>query len=97
MTRIKLINLTTYFSFIVGCVLPYNNGQDMCRIQFVNVARDPQGNFFFHLDFDYYTEKPQSVHPSRALEWVETAHTNVEQIFEGCLTNELRTVFEEVK
>jgi uncharacterized protein (TIGR04255 family) len=31
-----------------------------------------------------------------ALAWVEEAHDRVEEVFEGCITDKLREMFEEV-
>jgi hypothetical protein len=36
------------------------------------------------------------VKPAEALAWVEEAHSQVEEVFEGCITDKLREMFEEV-
>ena len=41
--------------------------------------------------------QPQTVSANQALEWVEEAHQKVEGIFEGCITERLREIFQEVK
>ena len=47
------------------------------------------------LDIDYFLAHPRAVEATRALDWVEEAHNQVEQIFEGCITDRLRELFEE--
>jgi hypothetical protein len=36
------------------------------------------------------------VKPEEALAWVEEAHSRVEEVFEGSITDKLREMFEEV-
>lgn len=49
------------------------------------------------LDIDYFLNRAQGVEVESALEWVEEAHHRVEEIFEGCITDQLRKVFVEVQ
>jgi uncharacterized protein (TIGR04255 family) len=49
------------------------------------------------LDIDYFLAQPRAVEVAQSLQWVEKAHTRVEEIFDGCITNRLRELFEEVK
>jgi uncharacterized protein (TIGR04255 family) len=49
------------------------------------------------LDIDYFLVQPGAVKVVDALAWVEEAHSRVEEVFEGCITDELREMFEEVK
>lgn len=34
---------------------------------------------------------------SAAIDWVEQAHSKVEEVFEGCITDSLRGLFQEVR
>lgn len=49
------------------------------------------------LDIDYVLAQPNGVKIAEALDWVETAHSEIETVFEGCMTDQLRTMFEEDK
>lgn len=80
-------------NFIVGCMFPSSDEQDVCKVQFTNATSKKPGNSAFLLDLDYFLSKPQAVGADKALEWVETAHQQVETIFEGCLTERLRKMF----
>lgn len=80
-------------NFIVGCMFPSSDEQDVCKVQLTNATPEKPGNSAFLLDLDYFLSKPQAVGADKALEWVETAHQQVETIFEGCLTERLRKIF----
>jgi len=83
-------------SFIAGAEFPYKEGRDRCRVQLI-LEPDSGEKRSLLLDIDYFLAKPQAVGVSEALQWVEEAHTQVEEIFEGCITDRLREMFGEVK
>jgi uncharacterized protein (TIGR04255 family) len=84
-------------SFILGCVMPFNDNRDFCKIQLTNGIPDVSGHRAFFLDIDYYMEKSDGIPFSHALGWVEQAHRQVNDIFEGCITDRLREIFQEEK
>lgn len=84
-------------SFILGCVLPFYEGRDSCRVQLTNAARGSPDSTAVLLDLEYSLAKPKAISPPQVLEWVETAHEKVEDIFEGCISERLREIFKEVK
>lgn len=84
-------------SFIVGCLLPFFDGRDSCRVQLTNAVPEDYGNSAFLLDLDYFLDRPQAVPENEVLEWVETAHERVEELFEGCIKDSLREIFQEVE
>ncbi|MBU0567740.1 TIGR04255 family protein [bacterium] len=84
-------------SFIVGCLLPFLDDRDSCRIQLSNAVPEEPNSSAFLLDLSYSIVQPQAVPVNQTLEWVESAHQQVEKIFEGCITDNLREVFQEVK
>jgi uncharacterized protein (TIGR04255 family) len=49
------------------------------------------------LDLDYYLTQPGKVELSAGLSWVRTAHERVESMFEACITDKTRAMFEEIK
>ncbi|MGH8065711.1 MAG: TIGR04255 family protein [Candidatus Entotheonellia bacterium] len=82
-------------SFILGCVLPFFNERDLCKVQLTTGAADTPSHSAFLLDIDYFLAKPEDLPVDNALVWVEEAHENVNNIFEGCVTDRLREVFQE--
>ena len=81
--------------FIIGCMLPFFESRDVCKVQLTNAVPEQPDTGAFLLDLDYFVTKPQAVSPDQALEWVETAHAKVESLFEGCISDRLRKLFEE--
>src|SRR5437870_5283202 len=80
-------------SFIVGGILPFNEQQDMCKVQLTTAVADkPEINVFI-LDMDYFLLRSQAITPDHAMEWIEAAHENLETVFEGCITERLREIF----
>jgi len=84
-------------SFITGCIFPFSNERDACRVQLVTRAPLDENTMSYTLDIDYSLVKPRSVLADQTLNWIENAHNEVEKIFEGCITDALREVFGEVK
>lgn len=82
-------------SFIVGSVFPSSDEQDACKVQLTNATCEKPGHSAFLLDLDYFLSQPQPLPVNKASQWVETAHDQVESIFEGCITDKLRKIFEE--
>jgi uncharacterized protein (TIGR04255 family) len=83
-------------SFLVGAEFSYADGRDRCRVQLAPLPGS-EGKSSFMLDIDYFLAQPRAVKPEEALAWVEEAHSRVEEVFEGCITDKLREMFEEVK
>jgi uncharacterized protein (TIGR04255 family) len=84
-------------SFILGSEFSYAEGRDRCRVQLAPVPASSGGITAFILDIDYFLAQPEAVKVSEVLGWVEEAHSRVEEVFEGCITDRLRELFEEVK
>lgn len=83
-------------SFIVGAEFPYNDGRDHCQVRFEPLRDSGEGSAFI-LDIDYFLARSRAVEVANALQWVEEAHSRVEEVFEGCITDRLRAFFEEVR
>ena len=80
-------------SFIAGAVFPYADDRDRCRVQVTPAGGDRSAVI---LDIDYFLARSRAVSPADASEWVEQAHGEVEAVFEGCVTERLRSQFDEV-
>jgi uncharacterized protein (TIGR04255 family) len=84
-------------SFSIGCRFEYPESNSSCRVQLVSTPADAPENKAVTLDIDYYLNKPESVSPEDAMDWVESAHSKVESLFEGCITDRIREIMVEVK
>lgn len=81
--------------FTLGCSLPYFHERDVCKVQLSDTKANEPAASAFLLDPDYFLNEPQSVAPDDALDWIETAHDNLEELFEGCISDPLRELFGE--
>lgn len=83
--------------FIVGCELLPNGKSDICRVQLTDARPQKPDSSAFLLDLDYILRQSQNISVDRALGWVEQAHKRIEEIFEACICDSLRKIFEEVE
>ena len=83
-------------SFIAGAEFSYAGERDRCRVQLAPIP-DLTDKSVFMLDIDYFLARPRTVGVGDALGWVEEAHSQVVEIFEGCITEQLRATFQEAK
>lgn len=79
-------------SFIAGAEFSYEQSRDHCRVQLATA----QGGGIL-LDIEYFLKQPDAVTVSKVMDWVDLAHSQVEEVFEGCITDKLRRLFEEVQ
>ena len=83
-------------SFIASAEFPYVEGRDRCRVQLTPIPATKAGEKgTLVLDIDYFLARPRAVEASTVLTWIEEAHSRVEEVFEGCITDRLRALFEE--
>jgi len=107
----KTVNLETYFdfrpflgsnlpqdivNFMVGCMLSFNNGRDLCKVELRSAVPDNPESSAFILDLDYFLSQPKTIIADDALNWIENAHGEIEKVFEGCIKDSLRKIFKEV-
>jgi len=71
----------------------YEGGRDVLNLQMGHLPPIGQ-NLVIALDLDYYLAKPGTVELPRGLEWVSTAHSRIEEMFEACITDKTRDLFE---
>jgi uncharacterized protein (TIGR04255 family) len=79
-------------SFMVGTMFSFENNQDNARVQLIDQSSDINPSFFL-LDIDYFTVKVNTVFKENLSKWLETAHKNVENIFEETLTDRVKVLF----
>jgi len=82
--------------FIVGVQIPYEDSSDTLRLQLASATVETPHTVPVMLDLDYFLAQPGRVSPDRVFEWVEVAHSHVEEVFEACITDRLRQMFQEV-
>jgi uncharacterized protein (TIGR04255 family) len=83
-------------SFLVGCELPFHEDRDVCRIQLAEAVAPGTTASSYVLDIDYSISglDDQALQP---IAWIEEAHDAIESVFEGCITDRTRILFDEVK
>jgi len=84
-------------SFIVGVQLMFEGGRDILKLELASEKYERPRAFTMLFDLDYFLNKPDGVSMDKIEEWIEIAHTRVEETFEACITEKLRRLFEEVQ
>lgn len=82
-------------SFMLGCVLPFHEINADCDMKITNAVPSEPNKHAFILDIDFYLKKHVNATIDDITKWIESAHDRVENIFEGCITDELRKTFME--
>ncbi len=85
-----------YGAFIVGIQIPFEDSRDALRLQLASAAVEIPSTVAVILDLDYFLAQPGGVPIEQVFEWIEIAHCHVERVFEACVTDRLRQMFEEV-
>lgn len=57
-------------------------------------APGTEGQMEVVLDLDYYLMQPENFDLNDIPEWLEKAHDNIERVFEGCLKENTRRLFQ---
>lgn len=81
--------------FIVGCMFTYFEGRDQCRLQLTSAPSTAPDQSAYILDIDYFLAREREVDIQEIDSWIENAHDKVEEVFEGCIKDSLRTLFQE--
>ena len=84
-----------FSSFFVGSVLECPEKDDACKIELTSRIPRLENTSEFLLDLTYFRRSDCPVPTTGVSEWVENAHTNIEKVFEGSLTDNLRKLFSE--
>jgi uncharacterized protein (TIGR04255 family) len=83
-------------NFMAVVEFPYEGARDVLRLQMANAPSQSVDQAAVILDLDYFLAQPGHILLPSVFEWVEQAHDRVEEVFEACITNRLRTLFAEV-
>ena len=79
--------------FAMRVMHPIDGERDILVVNFANISPSP--NLSYVLDLDYSLIQPDKVQLSEGMAWVDHAHAKIEDMFEACITDELRALFEE--
>ena len=77
--------------------IPFDEANGLMILQSGSVKQEEQSNPSFLLDLDFITLDSKMVSLETAMEWVEVAHTEVENTFEACITSKMRELMMEIK
>lgn len=81
-------------SIFLGFVFEQENGRDAIKVQFTEKQSEELVDIrAFILDFDYFLVNPV-VSFDKIDGWLEQAHTNLENVFEGMITDDARRLFD---
>lgn len=71
----------------------YEEGRDRLRVALSSMPSEQEEEVKLRLDLDYSMNEPNSVELGSATEWVEAAHSHVEDTFEASIQDKLRDRF----
>lgn len=83
-------------AFIIGIQLPYEDSRDSLRIELTGFSVEETDTVRTTLDLDYSLVEAGEVSPDQVFQWLEVAHTRIEESFEACVTDKAKQMFEEV-
>jgi len=75
--------------------LPYEGGRDRLLLVLFTVIPEKPDVISLVLDLNYMMISPESIGLHQISDWLENAHTIVENAFEACITDKCRKLFEE--
>jgi len=84
-------------SFLSRVEIPYVHGRDIMLITIGSALPEKSEIISIILDLDYVMANPEAIPIKAAEEWIEQAHSTIEEIFEACIKDKSRILFEEVK
>ncbi len=81
-------------SYIVGVQFPRQDNRDLLKISLSNTIPDPDFKMAHTLDIDYFILKMEGINEGEAIDWVATAHDEVEKAFLNIVSPKLLKDFE---
>ena len=73
--------------------MEFEDARDSLILQIWNTPSPRDTDIEIVLDLDYFLVQPGNFDLNETAEWLETAHANVEGVFEGCLKDAARMLF----
>ncbi len=84
-------------TFQVRVEIPYEGGRDRLLLTFTSAIPEKPDVLSLLLDLDYIMAIPERIALNQVSDWIEKAHTTVENAFEACITDKCRSRFGEEK
>lgn len=82
-------------AFVVAVEAPFDEGQDVLRVELASSATEDGAAAAFILDLSYDREQAEKTDAGDILPWLDVAHDRIHRAFEGCITDRLRETFGE--
>jgi len=82
--------------FIVGVLFPFNDELSFLKLTFMSTVSDSPNVSSIMLILDYYRNSKEKLGIEDTKKWFENAHNNIEHVFEACIKDPLRELFQEV-
>jgi len=87
-----------YRSLMLQLEIPFREANGNLRLSFGSVAPETPGTLAFMFDLDFFTATTEGITIESAADWVETAHTEIENTFISCFTETThQEIFKEIK
>jgi uncharacterized protein (TIGR04255 family) len=83
--------------FAMRVLHAFEGGTDLMSVHMGHTKSNGGEALGIALDLDYFLAEPGKVELDKGMEWVSRAHQNVEIVFEACITDKTRELFEEIK
>ncbi|BCL82407.1 TIGR04255 family protein [Ktedonobacteria bacterium brp13] len=83
-------------SFIVGVQIPRDASGGIANLQLGTMDTDDPDSTAVLMDISFVLSQPEEIESGNVLERINTAHDQIEDIFEACITDKLRQEFKEV-
>jgi uncharacterized protein (TIGR04255 family) len=77
--------------------IPFLESNGLMVLQAGSVKQESQSTISFLLDLDFISLRPKEIALETVMQWVETAHDEVEKTFEACITDKTRALLKEVR
>lgn len=80
-------------AFNLRIEFPYEDGRERLHLTLASVIPQKPNLLSLLLDLDYIMDKPELVPLDKVSDWIEKAHTRIENCFEACITDKSRSLF----
>mgnify|MGYP001599290302 CR=1 FL=1 len=90
-------------SFTLGATFIFDEGRNLAKVQLLTSKQNDDKSIFI-LDIDYFLAKsdislnePKKNALKSVYEWIDSAHSDLENVFEGALTDKTKKLFDKGK
>lgn len=83
--------------FIVGVQIFFEDKRDVLKLDLTTAKSSNSEGLPLFLSLDYFCSQSNGIGLKEIDDWIETAHTHIEDTFEACITEKTRSLFEEVQ